>query len=334
MTVSIPQTMTVMEIREPGEPSVLQPGIRSVPRPGAREILVKVEAAGVNYPDVMQRKGRYPPPPGVTDIPGLELAGTVMEVGTGSEIFGIGDKVCALVAGGAYAEYCVVPVPQALPVPASFDMITAAALPETFFTAWTNLFDSGQLQTGESVLIHGGSGGIGTAAIQLARAFGATVFATARNTEKCRVCEELGASRAINYVTEDFVRVIDDETDGAGCNVILDMVGGDYLARNLEALAPLGRLVQIAVLKGAKVELFLPTIMMKQLVLTGSVLRPRTVEQKGAIARSLHEHVWPLLESGQITPIIHETVPLSEAASAHALMESSAHIGKIILRVG
>ena len=331
--MSIPDEMTVIEIAEPGGPEMLRPARRPTPRPSKGEILVKVAAAGVNFPDVMQRRGSYPPPPGVTDIPGLELAGTVVDADDSVDQFAQGDKVCALVAGGAYAEYCTVPAPQALPLPNGFDMVRSAALPENFFTVWTNLFDSGQLVPGESVLVHGGSGGIGSAAIQTAKAFGAIVFATARNDEKCRACERMGADRAINYVEEDFVEVAKTANGGKGCNVILDMVGGDYVARNMEALAPEGRLVQIAVQKGAKAELFVPTIMMKRLILTGSVLRPRTVEQKGAIARTLHRKLWPLLEKGDIAPIIHETFPLARASDAHALMESSAHIGKIVLEI-
>lgn len=331
--MSIPDAMTAIEIAEPGGPETLRLTRRPTPRPVEGEILVRVAAAGVNFPDVMQRRGSYPPPPGVTDVPGLELAGTVVEAVGGANRFAPGDQVCALVAGGAYAEYCAVPAPQALPLPSGFDMVRSAALPENFFTVWTNLFDGGRLAPGESVLVHGGSGGIGSAAIQTAKAFGATVFATARNDEKCRACERMGADRAINYMEADFVEVAKTANGGKGCDVILDMVGGDYLARNLEALAPEGRLVQIAVLKGAKAELFLPTIMMKRLILTGSVLRPRTVEQKGAIAGTLRRKLWPLLEKGDIAPIIHETFPLSRAADAHALMESSAHIGKIVLEV-
>ena len=323
--------MTAIEIASPGGPDVLTPARRPLPRPAEGELLVRVAAAGVNFPDVMQRRGSYPPPPGVTDIPGLELAGTVVEVGAGTDRFAAGDEVCALVAGGGYAEYCVVPEPQALPVPGGFDLLQAAALPETFFTVWTNLFDSGRLAEGETVLIHGGSGGIGSVAIQMAKAFGATVFATARTGEKCRACEALGADRAVNYTDEDFVEAVKAATGGRGCDLVLDMVGGAYFARNLDALATGGRLVQIAVQKGAKVELFLPRIMTGRLTVTGSVLRPRSVAEKGVIARSLLERVWPLLEAGTLKPVIHETFPLAEAAAAHRVMEASTHIGKLML---
>ncbi len=331
MTDALPDTMKAVEIPAPGGPDVLRTGARPVPRPAGGEILVKVAAAGVNYPDVMQRKGQYPPPPGTTDIPGLELAGTVVE--SASDAFSPGDEVCALVSGGAYAEYCAVPAPQALPLPKGFDMLRAAALPETFFTVWTNLFDGGRLEAGETALVHGGSGGIGSVAVQMAKAFGATVLATARTDEKCRACEDLGADRAINYMREDFVEIAKAANDGAGCNLVLDMVGGDYFARNLAALAPGGRLVQIAVRNGAKVELFLPRIMTGRLTVTGSVLRPRTVAEKGAIAERLLERVWPLLESGIIRPVIHRIYPLADAAAAHHMMERGEHVGKLMLDV-
>ncbi|MEX2455163.1 MAG: NAD(P)H-quinone oxidoreductase [Rhodospirillaceae bacterium] len=334
MSFDVPETMTAIEISEPGGPEVLKPATRPTPRPAEGELLVRVAASGVNFPDTMQRRGAYPPPPGTTDIPGLELAGTVVATGPGATGFGPGDAVCGLVSGGSYAEYCLLPAPQALPLPAGYDMVRAAAIPENFFTVWTNLFDGGRLKAGESILIHGGSGGIGTAAIQIARAFGATVYATARTAEKCRACEELGASRAINYVDEDFVEVVRDATGGTGCDVILDMVGGDYFRRNLDLLAPEGRLVQVAVQKGAKVELFLPTVMAKRLFITGSTLRPRSVAQKGAIAAALREKVWPLFEKGDIKPLIHTVFPLAQAADAHALMATGTHIGKIMLTVG
>ncbi len=331
MPEPLPEQMTAIEIAEPGGPDVLRPVYRPRPRPGDGELLVRVAAAGVNFPDVMQRRGSYPPPPGVTDIPGLELAGTVVDIGAGTGRFVPGDEICALVAGGAYAEYCVVPEPQALPLPEGFDLLRAAALPETFFTVWTNLFDSGRLAEGETVLIHGGSGGIGSVAIQMAKSFGATVFSTARTAEKCRTCEALGADRAINYMEEDFVEVVKDATGGRGCDLVLDMVGGAYFARNLDMLDTDGRLVQIAVQKGAKVELFLPRIMTGRLTVTGSVLRPRSVAEKGAIAKALLDRVWPLLGSAAIRPVIHETFPLSEAAAAHRVMEASAHVGKLML---
>ena len=334
MSLHLPETMTVVEITGAGGPEVLKTGTRPVPRPGAGEVLVRVAAAGVNYPDVMQRQGRYQPPPGVTDIPGLELAGTIVETGEEAEGFSPGEDVCALVAGGGYAEYCAVPTPQALPLPLGMSMVSAAAIPETFFTAWTNLYDSGRLVPGETVLIHGGSGGIGTTVIQIASRLGANVLATARNSEKCRACVDLGAARAINYTEEDFVDAVKSETGGRGCDVVIDMVGGDYVKRNLDALAPGGRLVQIAVQKGPKAELFLPTIMAKQLVVTGSLLRPRTVEQKGRIAAALRGNIWPLIEQGDIAPVVHKVFQLEDAARAHALMESSEHIGKIVLQVG
>ena len=331
MPEPLPEQMTAIEIAEPGGPDVLRPVHRARPQPADGELLVRVAAAGVNFPDVMQRRGSYPPPPGVTDIPGLELAGTVVDAGAGTDRFAPGDEVCALVAGGAYAEYCVVPEPQALPLPEGFDLLQAAALPETFFTVWTNLFDSGRLAEGETVLIHGGSGGIGSVAIQMAKSFGATVFSTARTAKKCQACEALGADHAINYMEEDFVEVVKAATGGRGCDLVLDMVGGAYFARNLDALGTDGRLVQIAVQKGAKVELFLPRIMTGRLTLTGSVLRPRSVAQKGAIAKALLDQVWPLLGSGALKPVIHETFPLAEAAAAHRVMEASTHIGKLML---
>ena len=325
--------MKAIEIVEPGGPEKLRPCTRPVPQPGEGEVLVKVAAAGVNFPDVAQRRGNYPPPPGASDLPGLELAGAVVAQGPGVTGPAPGDEVCALVSGGGYAEYCAVPVPQCLPVPDGLDMVRAAALPETFFTVWTNLFDGGRMKAGETVLIHGGSGGIGTTAIQIARAFSARVFATARTAEKCAFCEELGAERAINYADEDFVAVVRELTEKRGVDLILDMVGGDYLARNVRALAVEGRLVQIAVREGAEATIPLGLLMVKRLVLTGSTLRPRTVAQKGAIAAALEREVWPLLAEGSVRPVIHATFALDAAAEAHALMESSAHIGKIVLTV-
>ena len=333
MSFDIPETMTAIEITEVGGPEVLKTASLPVPQPATGEMLVRNAAIGVNFPDTMQRQGGYPPPPGTTDIPGLELAGTVVATGEGVSRHTPGDEVCALVSGGAYAEYTVVPEQLALPLPNGYDMIRSAAIPENFFTVWTNLFDGVQLTKGDSVLIHGGSGGIGTAAIQVSRAFGATVFTTARNAEKCKVCEELGAARAINYTEEDFVEVVRDATGGTGCTVVLDMVGGDYFARNLDVLAMDGRMVQVAVQKGAKVELFIPTIMSKRLHYTGSTLRPRSLEQKATVAEAVERNLWPLFEKGDIKPLIYTTYPLSEAAEAHALMESSDHIGKIMLTV-
>ena len=333
MTQPVPASMKAIEIVEPGGPEMLRPCTRPVPEPAEGEVLVKVAAAGVNFPDVAQRRGSYPPPPGASDLPGLELSGEVAALGPGVSGPAPGDAVCALASGGGYAEYCAVPVPQCLPVPDGLDMVEAAALPETFFTVWTNLFDGGRLKAGETVLIHGGSGGIGTAAIQIARAFGARVFATARTAEKCAFCEKLGAERAINYAEEDFVAVVRELTEKRGVELILDMVGGDYLARNIRALAVEGRLVQIAVLEGAEATIPLGLLMVKRLILTGSTLRPRTVARKGAIADALRENVWPLLAAGRVRPVIHTTFALDEAARAHALMESSAHIGKIVLTV-
>jgi len=323
--------MLAIEISTPGEPDVLVPTERPMPVAGTNELLIDVAAAGVNRPDVMQRRGKYPPPPGASDIPGLEVAGTVAALGDGVRDFRVGDRVCALVSGGGYAEYCVAPAPQCLPVPAGLDVVAAAAIPETFFTVWTNVFERGRLNTGESILIHGGSSGIGTTAIQLAHAWGARVFATAGSPEKCRACETLGAERAINYRDEDFVAVVRDATSGRGVDVVLDMVGAEYFPRNLEVLAIEGRLVEIATQRGAKVELNLQTVMQRRLTITGSTLRARSIEEKGRVAAGVREHVWPLIESGKVRPHVFRTFPLREAAAAHRLMESSAHIGKIIL---
>jgi NADPH2:quinone reductase len=323
--------MLAIEIREPGEPDVLVPVERPKPAPSAGELLIKVAAAGVNRPDVFQRRGRYPPPPGASDIPGLEVSGVIEALGPDVREWRVGDRLCALVAGGGYAEYCVAPAPQCLPVPRGMDIVTAAAIPETFFTVWTNVFERGRLQAGESILIHGGSSGIGTTAIQLARGRGARVLATAGSAEKCAACERLGAERAINYRADDFVAVVRDQTGGRGVDVVLDMVGGDYFSRNIEALAVEGRLVEIATLQGVKAELNIQTIMQRRLTITGSTLRARPVADKGAIAAALRQHVWPLLESGTVKPIVHATFPLRDAAGAHRLMESSTHIGKILL---
>jgi putative PIG3 family NAD(P)H quinone oxidoreductase len=333
MTDAPPEAMRAVEIVEPGGPEVLKPTARPVPSPTTGEILVRVQAAGVNRPDVMQRQGNYPVPKGVTDIPGLEIAGTVASLGQGVEGWAVGDAVCALVAGGGYAEYCVAPAPQCLPVPKGLGMVEAAALPETFFTVWDNVFTRGRLKAGETLLVHGGSSGIGTTAIQLARALGARVFATAGSAEKCAACERLGAERAINYRDEDFVAVVKDATGGKGVDVVLDMVGGDYVTRNLNALGQGGRLVQIAVQKGTKAEIVVHLIMAKQITFTGSTLRPRPVADKAAIAAALLENAWPLVEAGKVRPVIHATFPLEKAAEAHALMDSGAHIGKIVLTI-
>jgi NADPH2:quinone reductase len=326
-----PGSMTAIEIKQSGGPEVLTPGLRPAPRPAAGEVLVKVAAAGVNRPDVLQRQGGYAPPPGASDIPGLEIAGKIVALGDGVTDWKVGDAVCALVAGGGYAEYCSAPVPQCLPFPKGYDAVRAAALPETFFTVWTNVFDRGRLKAGESFLVHGGSSGIGTTAIQLAKAFGARVFATAGGPEKCAACRKLGAEVAIDYRSEDFAEVVSKATNGRGVDVILDMVGGDYILRNLKSLALEGRLVQIAFLKGSTAEINLLPLMVKRQTLTGSTLRPRSVAEKGVIAEALHRKVWPLLDAGTVAPIVHATFPLAKAADAHRLMESSAHIGKIVL---
>jgi putative PIG3 family NAD(P)H quinone oxidoreductase len=322
--------MLAIEVTQPGGPEVLQLVERPVPEPLEGEVLLRVAAAGVNRPDVMQRMGKYPPPPGASDILGLEVAGTIESTGAGVARWRAGDSVCALVAGGGYAEYCVVPAPQCLPVPSGMDPAAAAAIPETFFTVWTNLFDRARLRQGERVLVHGGTSGIGTTAIQLARAFGAHVFATAGSDDKCVACERLGA-HAINYRSTDFVTAIRELTGGQGVDVILDIVGGDYLPRNLECLALNGRLTQIGLIGGARAQVNLATVLQKRLTITGSTLRARSVEEKGAIARQLEEHVWPLLASGAVAPVIDSTLPLHEAAKAHRLLEAGTVIGKIVL---
>ena len=332
--MNIPSSMRAIEITAPGAPDVLKAGTRPTPAPGPGEVLIKVAAAGVNRPDIAQRQGRYPPPPGVTDIPGLEVAGTVVAVGSSVSQWNPGDEVCALVAGGGYAEYCPAPAPQCLPVPKGLSMAEAAALPETFFTVWVNVFDRGRLGPGESLLVQGGSSGIGVAAIQMAKAFGNKVFATAGSEQKCAACVALGADRAINYKTEDFVDVIRQETLGRGVDVILDMVGGDYIEREMKCLAEEGRLCMIASLGGAKGTLVIPELTRRRLTVTGSTLRPRPVEFKGAVARSLRDKVWPLIESGRIKPVVYRSLPFEQAAAAHALMESGEHIGKIVLTLG
>jgi putative PIG3 family NAD(P)H quinone oxidoreductase len=323
--------MTIVRCDGFGGPEVLKPARIPVPTPGNGELLIRVEAAGVNRPDVLQRKGGYAPPPGAPDWPGLEIAGEVVGLGADTRRYAAGDRVCALVSGGGYAEFCTVPEPQALPIPGALSAVEAAAVPETFFTVWTNVFEHGRLKAGESFLVHGGSSGIGTTAIQLAHAFGAVVLCTVGNADKQRACERLGASRAIDYRNEDFVAAVKEATQGRGVDLILDMVGGDYTPRNFDALAVEGRLVQIATLQGAKTTVSVPLLMAKRLTWTGSLLRPRSVEQKGAIARALEAEVWPLLANGSVRPPIHATFPLAEAAKAHALMESSTHIGKIVL---
>ena len=328
-----PATMRAVEISAPGGPDVLMPTTLPVPAPGRGEILIRVVAAGVNRPDVLQRSGAYPPPKGASPLPGLEVAGTVAAVGAGVTGWAVGDSVCALTPGGGYAEYCVAPAAQVLPIPAGLGMIQAAALPETYFTVWTNLFERGRLTAGETVLIHGGSSGIGTTAIQLAEAFGAIVLTTAGSPEKCAACERLGADRAINHRSEDFVAVTKEVTQGRGVDIVLDMVGGSYVPRNLACLAVEGRHISIAFLSGAEVTLDLRPLMVKRLTMTGSTLRPQPIANKARIAQGLKDRVWPLLEAGTVGPVIHTTFPLAQAADAHRLMESSAHIGKIMLTV-
>ena len=329
--MTIPKKMQFVDIVEPGEPEVLQLASGPVPDAGPGQLLIKIFAAGVNRPDVLQRKGMYPVPPTASPIPGLEVSGEVVAAGDGAAAFNVGDQVCALVNGGGYAEYVAVPEGQCLPVPAGLTAVEAAALPETFFTVWTNVFDRGALKSGESFLVHGGSSGIGTTAIQLAKARGATVYATAGSKEKCAACEELGADLAVNYKEEDFVEVLKEVTGSEGVDVILDMVGGDYVPRNIELAALHGRVIIIASLRGRQADLNIGPIMLKCLVVTGSVLRPRTDSEKAAIASSLLEHAWPLIEAGKVRPVIHSTFALGDAAKAHALMESGEHIGKIVL---
>lgn len=324
--------MKAIVITQPGAPEVLQ--LAECPKPTftADEVLVKVAAAGINRPDVFQRKGNYPPPVcAPQDIPGLEIAGTVFEVGANVTRWKIGDKVCALVVGGGYAEYCNVPAGQCLPIPENLSLIEAASLPETFFTVWSNVFDRGHLQKDESLLIHGGSSGIGVTAIQMAKALGSTVYVTAGSDEKCKFCEELGAAKAINYKTENFAEGIKKLTNNKGVDVILDMIGGDYTAPNLQALAEEGRLVFINTMKGKDVNIDLSVVMRKRLTIIGSMLRSREVSFKATIAQNLEKNIWPLLQSGEIKPVIYKVFPAQQAAAAHQLMESSEHIGKIVL---
>ena len=323
--------MKVVEIASPGGPEQLRLAVRPVPQPGAGEVLIHVAAAGVNRPDVVQRQGHYPAPPGASDLPGMEVAGTIAALGPEVSGLHLGEQVTALLAGGGYAEYAVAAAPLCLPIPQGLSLVEAAALPETYFTVWTNVFERGGAKPGDTVLIHGGTSGIGTTAIQLATVLGAKVFATAGTPEKARFCEKLGAVRGIDYRNEDFVEVTRQATEGRGLDVILDMVAGSYVQRNIEAAAVEGRIVVIAVQGGAKADIKVNMLMMKRLTLTGSTLRPRTVAQKGAIAAAVHKNVWPLLSSGRVKPIIHATFPLADAADAHRLMESSSHVGKIVL---
>jgi NADPH2:quinone reductase len=330
--MSIPTEMNCIEITEPGGPEVLQATRRPVPAPENGEVLIRIQAAGVNRPDCIQREGHYAPPPGVTDIPGLEVAGEVVTLGDGVSGLNVGDSVCALVAGGGYAEYVTAPVPQVLPVPAGLSMTEAAALPETCMTVWTNVFERAHLSPDETLMVHGGSSGIGSTAIQIASALGSRVIVTAGSAEKCQACLDLGAERAVNYRDEDFVAAA-KEFGGKGIDVILDMVGGEYIEKNIKAAAPDGRIVNIAFLHGAKAEVNFMPLMLKRLTLTGSTLRSQSIERKGEIARELKKVVWPLIEAGRVKPVIHKVFPLAEARAAHELMESSAHIGKIMLRI-
>src|SRR5499427_6146674 len=331
--ISIPATMTAIGITSPGRPEMLAPQERPVPQPGEGEILIKVAAAGVNRPDVAQRKGVYPPPPGVTDIPGLEIAGSVVACGAGVRRWNLGDQVTALVSGGGYAQYCVAHETHALPIPGGLTVAEASAIPETFFTVWHNVFERGGLKAGETLLVHGGSSGIGTVAIQLAKAFGAKVVTTAGSAEKCEACRQLGADVAVNYKAEDFVAATKAATGGKGADVVLDMVGGDYIERNYEAAAIEGRVVQIAFQESSKATVDFRRLMLKRLTHTGSTLRARSVAEKGAIARAVEEHVLPLIASGRVSPVIDSTFALAEAAAAHARMETSAHVGKIVLTI-
>jgi NADPH2:quinone reductase len=331
--MTLPDKMTVIEVPEPGGAEAMQAGSRPVPQPAAGEVLIEVAAAGVNRPDIVQRAGHYPPPPGATDLLGLEVSGIVVAVGEGVTEWSVGDAVCALTPGGGYAEYCVTPARHCLPVPDGYDMVQAAALPETCFTVWHNVFQRGKLQSGETFLVHGGSSGIGTIAIQLAKQFGARVITTAGSDEKCKACEALGADLAINYREKDWVAAVKEFAGKKGVDLILDMVGGDYIQKNLSVLAWDGRVVNIAFLKGAKVELNLGLFMIKRQTLTASTLRAQSDDSKAKIAQELKEKVWPLVSDGRVKPVIFQTFPLRDVVEAHKLMESSAHIGKIMLLV-
>jgi putative PIG3 family NAD(P)H quinone oxidoreductase len=323
--------LLAIEISRFGGPEVLVPAERPRPAPQAGEVLIGVAAAGVNRPDSAQRRGVYPPPPGASDIPGLEVAGTIEETGPDAGDWRVGDRVCALVAGGGYAQYCVAPAVQCLPVPRGLDLVAAGAVPETFFTVWSNVFERGRLKSGEWILIHGGSSGIGMAAIQLAHVLGARVLTTAGSASKCAACERVGAERAIDYREVDFVAAVRDATGGRGVDVVLDIIGGDYLSRNIEVLAVEGRLVQIGLQGGSSAQLDMAPLLLKRLTITASTLRARSVAEKGALAAAVKANVWPLLESGAVRPVIHATFPLRAAADAHRLLESSRHIGKIVL---
>ncbi len=334
MTQPLPAQMRAIEITQPGGPEVLRAALRPTPQPRVGEVLIRVHTAGVNRPDCFQRAGSYAPPPGASDLPGLEVAGTIAAVGEGVTQWKPGDEVCALTPGGGYAQYCATPASHCLPLPDGMDLAQAASLPETFFTVWINVFERGALQPGETLLVQGGASGIGVTAIQLARAFGSRVFATAGSAEKCAACEDLGAERAINYRIEDFAEVVRQLTGGKGVDVILDMVGGEYLQRELKCLATDGRLSIIAFLGGSKATLDMGDVLYRRLTITGSTLRPRSIAYKAQIAAALREKVWPLLSQGRIRPVIHRVFPLEQAAAAHSMMESGAHIGKILLSVG
>lgn len=326
--------MQIIHVPRPGGPEALVPGERPMPQPGVNECLIKVAAAGLNRADVMQRQGKYPPPPGAPDYPGLEVSGTIVSVGSAVKGFHEGDRVCALLSGGGYAEYCVAPEGQVLPIPTGVSLVDAAALPEAYFTVWSNVFNQGALQPGESLLVHGGSSGIGTTAIQLAVAFGNAVFVTAGSQEKCNFCESLGARKAINYKTQDFVAEIMQATSKAGVNVVLDMIAGEYVQKNLDVLAPRGRLVIIATQGGIRAQINVLPVMTRRLSLTGSTLRPQPVAFKAKIKEELLQRVWPLFASGKLRPVVDRVFPLAEAAQAHARMESSEHVGKILLQIG
>jgi NADPH:quinone reductase len=329
--MTVPREMTVVEIAAPGGPEQLRLAVRPMPQPGEGEVLVRVEAAGVNRPDVMQRQGRYPPPPGASDLPGMEIAGEIVALGPNVSSLSIGDKITSLLPGGGYAAYAIAAAPLCMPIPAGLSMVEAAAIPETFLTVWTNLFERGGCKPGDIVLIHGGTSGIGTTAIQLAHVWGARVFATAGSEKKARACESLGAVRGIDYKTEDFVEVMRAQTKGHGVDITLDMVAGSYVQRNLEIAAVEGRVVTISLLGGSRAEINMGTVLTKRLTLTGSTLRSRTVAQKAAVAEAVRKNVWPLLASGKVRPVIFATFPLAEAGEAHRLMETSNHIGKIVL---
>lgn len=333
MGTPLPPSMSAVEITGPGGPDVLTQVRRPVPVPGPGEVLIAVSAAGVNRPDLLQRQGKYPPPPGASDLPGLEVAGHVAALGEGVIAWREGDAVCALLAGGGYAEFAAAPAGQCLPVPRGLSLIEAAALPECVFTVWSNVFERGRLTAGEVLLLHGGTSGIGTTAIQMAVATGARVVATAGSADKCAACQRLGAERAVNYREEDFVSAVQELTGGRGADVVLDMVGGEYTGRNLEALATDGRLVQIAYLRGARVEIDLSRVMRQRLTITGSTLRARPVPEKTGIAQAVRARVWPHLEGGAWRPVVHATFPLADAAGAHRLVESGTHVGKVVLVV-